>query len=109
VNTEQITATAIIDRNSLGDTVGPVERRGVEPRPGVGAYYERLLGIGNDEYIAVIEASPGESADDYIPESPSRHTDIVVVDRTGQGGARSEHSPPFGIRYSVPKLIGMKN
>jgi len=78
VNTEQITADDIIDWNSLGDIVASFEKRGLEPRPELGAQNERLLGIGNDEYIVVIEAYPDESADDYVPESTSRHTNIVA-------------------------------
>ncbi len=78
VNTEQITAADIIDWNSLGDIVASFEKRGLEPRPSMGAQNERLLGIGNDEYIVIIEAKPDESADDYQPESTSRHTHIVA-------------------------------
>ena len=59
VNTEQITATDVIDWSSLGDLVEPFEKRGLEPRPGLGAHTERLLGIGNNEYIVVIEAATG--------------------------------------------------
>lgn len=80
MNIEQITATDIIDWSSLGDIVASFEKRGLEPRPGMGAHNERLLGIGNDEYIVVIEAQPGESADDYLPESTARHTHIVASD-----------------------------
>lgn len=78
MNTEQITAKDIIDWNSLGDIVASFEKRGLEPRPRLGAQNERLLGIGNDEYIVVIEAYPDESVDDYVPESTSRHTNIVA-------------------------------
>lgn len=78
VNTEQITATDIIDWNSLGDIVASFEQRGLEARPNMGAQNERLLGIGNDEYIVVIEAYPDESPEDYVPESTSRHTNIVA-------------------------------
>lgn len=79
VNTEQITATDIIDWNSLGDIVASFEKRGLEPRPDLGAQNERVLGIGNDEYIVVIEAGPDESVDDYQPESTSRHTHVVAT------------------------------
>jgi len=78
VNTEQITATDVIDWRSLGDIVESFEKRGLEPRPNLGTHNERLLGIGNDEYIVIIEAGPGESADDHVPESASRHTHIVA-------------------------------
>jgi len=78
VSTEQITAEDIIDWTSLGDIVASFENRGLEPRPGLGAQNERLLGIGNDEYIVVIKAYPDESPADYVPESTSRHTNIVA-------------------------------
>jgi hypothetical protein len=78
VSTEQITATDIIDWNSLGDIVASFEKRGLESRPDLGEQNERVLGIGNDEYIVVIEAHEGESTENYVPESKSRHTHIVA-------------------------------
>jgi len=84
VGTEQITADDIIDWNSLGDIVASFEKRGLEPRPTMGAQNERVLGIGNDEYIVVIEAGPHEAADDYLPESTSRHTNIVASEDFGR-------------------------
>ena len=39
-----------------------------------------MLGIGNDEYLVVIEAYPDEFPEDYVPESTSRHTHIIASD-----------------------------
>ena len=80
MSTEQITARDILDWGSLGDIVTSFQKRGLEPRPSLGAQNEQVLHMGNDEYIVVIEARPDESADDYIPESTSRHTNIVATD-----------------------------
>jgi len=83
VNTEQITASDIIGWDSLGDVAGSLEKRGLKPRSDLGAHNERVLELGDDEYIVVIEAAPEESADQYVPESTSRHTNIVATDDFG--------------------------
>jgi hypothetical protein len=83
VTTEEITAADIIDWDSLEDMSRSFERRGLVPRPELGAQNERVLELGDDEYIVLIEASPDESADDYRPESTSRHTNIVATDEFG--------------------------
>lgn|GEM_PF-2491460 len=84
MSTELITADDIIDWNSLDDIVASFEKRGLEPRPALGAQNERLLGIGNDEYIVIIEAGPDESPDDYLPESTARHTNVIASDDFGR-------------------------
>lgn len=83
VNTEQITAADVIGWSSLGDVVQSFEKRGLQPRPEMGAQNERVLGLGDDEYVVVIEAGPDESAEAYRPESRSRHTNIVATDDFG--------------------------
>ena len=57
---------------------GVARKAGLKPRPGLGAHNERLLGIGNDEYIVVIESMTGEPTDKYVPESASRHTHAIA-------------------------------
>lgn len=80
MTTERITASDIIGWDSLGEMTASFEKRGLVPRPELGADNERVLELGNGESIVVIEAGPGESADDYVPESTSRHTHVVASD-----------------------------
>ncbi len=76
---QQITATDIAEWDSLSDIAGSFEKRGLKPRPNLGADNELVLQLADDEFVVLVNAGPGESATDFKPDNRSRHTNLVAT------------------------------
>jgi len=75
---QRITATDIIEWNSLQNVADSLTKRGLKPRPDLGAHNELVLEVADEEFIGLVEAKPNETPEDYLPEDLSRHTNVVA-------------------------------
>ena len=76
----QITAADIARWDSLQDIAESFEKRGLKPRPSLGADNELVLQLADDECMVLVEAGPGESATDFKPRDVDRrHTNLVAT------------------------------
>ena len=73
----QITASDIKNWNSLNDIAASFEKRGLKPHPEISEDGRLVLELADGEFIELVEASTGKSANDYKPESVTRHTNLV--------------------------------
>ncbi|ELY48743.1 hypothetical protein C495_01105, partial [Natronorubrum sulfidifaciens JCM 14089] len=76
---QQITADDIAGWDSLQDIADSFEKRGLKPRPNLGENNELVLQLGDDEFVVIVNAGPGESATDFKPDNRSRHTNLVAT------------------------------
>lgn len=76
---QQITGDDIAGWDSLQDIADSFEKRGLRPRPNLGEHDELVLQLGDDEFVALVNAGPGESATDFKPDNRSRHTNLVAT------------------------------
>lgn len=76
---QQITADDIAGWDSLQDIADSFEKRGLKPRPNLGEDNELVLQLGDDEFVVIVNAGPGESATDFKPDNRSRHTNLVAT------------------------------
>ena len=76
---QQITATDIAEWDSLSNIADSFEKRGLKPRPNLGADNELVLQLADDEFVVLVNAGPGESATDFKPDNRSRHTNLVAT------------------------------
>lgn len=76
---QKITAADISGWDSLQDIANSFEKRGLKPRPNLGEDNELVLQLGNDEFIVIVNAGPGESATNFKPDNRSRHTNLVAT------------------------------
>lgn len=76
----QITAADIAGWDSLQDIAESFEKRGLKPRPELGADNELVLQLADDEFMVLVEAGPGESATEFKPRDVDRrHTNLVAT------------------------------
>ncbi|MDL0118145.1 hypothetical protein PNQ29_00015 [Halobacterium salinarum] len=76
---QQITADDIAGWDSLQDIADSFEKRGLKPRSNLGEDNELVLQLGDDEFVVIVNAGPGESATDFKPDNRSRHTNLVAT------------------------------
>ena len=76
---QQITANDIAGWDSLQDIADSFEKRGLKPRSNLGEDNELVLQLGDDEFVVLVNAGPGESATDFKPDNRSRHTNLVAT------------------------------
>ncbi|UPV72939.1 BREX-1 system adenine-specific DNA-methyltransferase PglX [Halorussus limi] len=76
---QQITADDIANWDSLQDIATTFEKRNLKPRPGLGDENTLVLQLSDDEFIEVVKAGPGESVQDFKPDSRNRHTNLVAT------------------------------
>ena len=76
---QQITADDIAGWDSLQDIADSFEKRGLKPRSNLGEDNELVLQLGDDEFVVLVNAGPGESATDFKPDNRSRHTNLVAT------------------------------
>jgi len=76
---QQIIADDIAGWDSLQDIADSFEKRGLKPRSNLGEDNELVLQLGDDEFVVLVNAGPGESATDFKPDNRSRHTNLVAT------------------------------
>ncbi|WP_017343827.1 Eco57I restriction-modification methylase domain-containing protein [Halorubrum sp. T3] len=79
MSVQQITKKDIAGWDSLQDIADSFEKRGLKPRPKLGADNELVLQLADDEFVVLVKAGPGETATDFKPDNRSRHTNLVAT------------------------------
>ncbi|WP_435181287.1 Eco57I restriction-modification methylase domain-containing protein [Halorussus sp. AFM4] len=77
--TTQIEAADITNWDSLTDIANSLEKRGLKRQPDLGDSNEIVLQLSDDEFVKLVEAGPGEHAQDFKPESMTQHTNFVAT------------------------------
>lgn len=77
--TTQIEAEDIANWDSLSDIANSLERRGLKRKDNLGDSNEIVLQLSDDEFIKLVEAGPGEHAQNFKPESMTQHTNFVAT------------------------------
>ncbi|MFC6954932.1 Eco57I restriction-modification methylase domain-containing protein [Halorubellus litoreus] len=76
---DQISAGDIADWDSLDDIAASFEKRGLKRYDGLDAENKLALQIDDGEFIVLVEAGAGESANDFKPENRARRTNLVAT------------------------------
>ncbi|WP_323677563.1 DNA methyltransferase [Halorubellus sp. PRR65] len=75
----QISADDIADWDSLEDIAESLKKRGLKTYDGLDEEHKLALQIDDNEFIVLVEAGAGESANDFKPENRSRRTNLVAT------------------------------
>ena len=76
---DQISAGDIADWDSLDDIAESFEKRGLKRYEGLDEDNKLALQIDDGEFIVLVEAGAGESANDFKPENRARRTNLVAT------------------------------
>ncbi len=119
---QQITSDDIATWDSLDDVADTLEKRGLQPEPSLGEDHELVLRLtDDDEFMVLINAPPGETADTFKSRTNiNTHTGLVATDnfeeftfitriRSWDAHGRTKHQQVSFTKEQMTSETGEKN
>ncbi len=119
---QQITSDDIATWGSLDDVADTLEKRGLQPEPSLGEDHELVLRLtDDDEFMVLINAPPGETADTFKSRTNiNTHTGLVATDnfeeftfitriRSWDAHGRTKHQQVSFTKEQMTSETGEKN
>jgi len=119
---QQITSDDIATWDSLDDVADTLEKRGLQPEPTLGEDHELVLRLtDDDEFMVLINAPPGETADSFKSRTNvNTHTGLVATDnfeeftfitriRSWDAHGRTKHQQVSFTKEQMTSETGEKN
>ncbi len=119
---QQITSDDIATWGSLDDVADSLKKRGLQPEPSLGEDHELVLRLtDDDEFMVLINAPPGETADSFKSRTNvNTHTGLVATDnfeeftfitrvRSWDAHGRTKHQQVSFTKEQMTSETGEKN